>query len=217
MSSCMTHKALIVQVTAEMIEGAERDSTGRCMVAEALKAIPGITKPAVDMQTIRFTRDGQREVYYSPWDVQNAIVRFDGGDQIDPFVFRLVYRNRLLLQRQIMEQDSKPLHAAKARARYHERRVAQLAHDVDATPKAKRKAKAKLNDARADVKRLAATNGPVRVRRDQPTRGPEVDDMGVRPRVRTVRYPNLGRQRRFGQRIMRANQPDARLDRGFTA
>jgi hypothetical protein len=213
------NKQLDIDVTAEMIDGAERDVVGRCMVAEALKAIPGITRPSVDMQTIRFTRDGERETYFTPWDVQNAIVRFDGGDPVEPFNFRLIFRNRVLLQRRLTDNESKPTLSARSRAEYAAKRAKEVAADPDASKVKKARAKAKAAEAKAEYETIRAARGPIKHPTDRPISRQTTDtELGVVAQIKQVRYPNLARtsQRKFGQRIMRANQPDARVDRGFT-
>jgi len=212
-------KSVDIAVSETHIADAERDVTGRCMVAEAIKAnVPGVSHVQVDMQTIRFTRNGERETYFTPWDVQNAIVRFDGGDSIEPFTFRLLFRNRVIVQRSLMTESSKPIEAARARAAYTRKRAAVLAADPDVSPVKRQKAEAKAKATRAEFEKLKAEHGPIRTRVNRPvTRVETPTERGVRDRVPTVRYPNLQRtgQRKFGQRIMRANQPDARKERGF--
>jgi hypothetical protein len=212
-------KSVDIDVTEAHITEAERDVTGRCMVAEAIKAsVPGVSHVQIDMQTIRFTRNGERETYFTPWDVQNAIVRFDGGDPIEPFTFRLVFRNRVIVQRSILAESSKPVEAARVRAGYAKKRAATLATDPDASPIKRQKANAKAKAAQAEFDRVKAEHGPIRTRVNRPIAREETEtERGVTRRMRTIRYPNLQRtgQRKFGQRIMRANQPDARKDRGF--
>jgi hypothetical protein len=212
-------KSVDIPVTETHITNAKRDVTGRCMVAEAIKSsVVGVSHVQVDMQTIRFTRNGERETYFTPWDVGNAIVRFDGGDPIEPFNFRLLFRNRVIIQRSILETSSKPVEAARNRATRAKTRAATVAADPEASPVKRQRAQAKAKVAQADFEKLKAEHGPIRTRVNRPVARTETTtERGVRDRIPTVRYPNLQRtgQRKFGQRIMRANQPDARKDRGF--
>jgi hypothetical protein len=212
-------KSVEISVTEAHIAEAERDVTGRCMVAEAIKSsLPGVSHVQVDMQTIRFTRGGERETYFTPWDVGNAIVRFDGGDPIEPFAFRLLFRNRVIIQRSVMNEDSKPVEAARHRARAAKKRAATLATDPDASPVKRERAETKAKVAQADFEKLKADHGPIRTRVNRPvSRVETTTERGVKDRVPAVRYPNLQRtgRRVYGQRIMRANQADARKERGF--
>jgi len=208
-----------VSVTEVHIAEAERDATGRCMVAEAIKSsIPGVSRVQVDMQTIRFTRNGERETYFTPWDVGNAIVRFDGGDSIEPFTFRLFFRNRVIIQRSVMDEASKPVDAARARAKSARKRATQLATDPDVSQAKRTKAAAAAATAQAEYDHLKKQHGPLRTRVNRPVSRVQTDtERGVADQMPTVRYPNLQRtgRRIYGQRIMRANQPDARKERGF--
>jgi hypothetical protein len=221
-------KQVTVTVTAEIIDAAERDSTGRCMVTNAIKAsVPGVSRVESDMQTLRFTRDGERETYFTPWDVQNALVRFDGGDPIEPFSFRLVYRNRVIVQRAIVDPASKPVDAARSRALDARRRAEKVANDPDASDVKKARAAAKAVERQREADALRAEHGPVKITRNRPPSRVETDtERGVRravPRARPAtteqakQYPNLARtgRRIYGARVMRANQPDAREHRGF--
>lgn len=222
-------KQVTINVTAGIIAEAERDMTGRCMITNAIKAcVPGVSRVETDMQTIRFTRDGERETYFTPWDVQNALVLFDGGDAIEPFSFRLVYANRVILQRRIVDEASKPLEAARSRAYSATYKAKQLAQDPDASNVKKAKAVAKAAERWREVETLRAEHGAVKTRSNRPTSRVETDtERGVRksvPRARAAttekatRYPNLSRtnRRTYGARVMRANQPDAREQRGYS-
>lgn len=208
-----------IEVSQEIIDAAERDVVGRCMVAEAIKAaIPGASRVEVDMQTVRFTVDGERETYFTPWDVANSIVLFDGGDPIDPFSFRLVRRNRVIMQRQVIDEASKPVDAAAARARYAARRAAAVAADPDASRVKKAKAKAKAEERQAEYEQIKAERGPVRRRVSRPVQRVTTDtEIGVVKNGAIKRSAGNHRTmtRIYGARELRANQPDARARRGF--
>jgi hypothetical protein len=81
------------QITVEQkhIDLGLPDSSAMCMIAEAVKdQVPGCTKVHVDMQTVRWTgKDGIRRTYLTPAVAQSALVRFDAGDDVKPFTFRL--------------------------------------------------------------------------------------------------------------------------------
>lgn len=81
-----------IQIVEKVIADSVRNHSGHCMVAESIKAqLPGMTKVAVDIQTIRMTdlKKGLRYTYLTPRVVQEAIIDFDEGQRIVPFSFLL--------------------------------------------------------------------------------------------------------------------------------
>jgi hypothetical protein len=79
-----------VQVTAEHIALAVPRNSGHCMIADAVKeAVPDARNVSVDIQTIRFTRNRRRYVYLTPRPCQVSLLRFDDGEQPEPFRFHL--------------------------------------------------------------------------------------------------------------------------------
>ena len=92
---------LRVRVTAEDIADAEQSASMKCVVAQAIRrTFPGATKVDVDIQTIRWSQDGERIVYMTPYSVQGYIVAFDAGDTIQPFGFGLHHSSRIPAVRQ---------------------------------------------------------------------------------------------------------------------
>ena len=92
---------LRVKVTAEDIAEAEQSASMKCVVAQAIRrTFPGATKVDVDIQTIRWSQDGERIVYMTPYSVQGYIVAFDAGDTIQPFGFGLHHSSRIPAVRQ---------------------------------------------------------------------------------------------------------------------
>jgi hypothetical protein len=79
-----------VQVTDELItQAVERDSS-HCMIADAVKAsVPDASFVSVDIQTIRFTRDGFRYTYLTPRRAQVELIKFDQGITPEPMQFQL--------------------------------------------------------------------------------------------------------------------------------
>ena len=51
--------------------------------------MPSATYIDVDTQAIRFTLDGERLLYLTPYVVQGYIIAFDAGEKIEPFQFQL--------------------------------------------------------------------------------------------------------------------------------
>lgn len=81
-----------IPVTEKMIETAQRADSGHCMIADAIKAAnPAWTHIAVDLQTIRVTdkEHGQRLVWLTPLALQQQLLRFDQGVEVEPFAFKL--------------------------------------------------------------------------------------------------------------------------------
>jgi hypothetical protein len=81
-----------VDVTTEHVNDAERENSGHCMVAEAIKsALPEARTVMVDLQTIRFSlfEKGIRYIYLTPRPVQEKLLNFDLGEPTGPFRFRL--------------------------------------------------------------------------------------------------------------------------------
>lgn len=85
-----------IAVTQDDIDRALRRKSGRCVVATAVaRSIPDATRVEVDLQTVRFTADGERRVYLTPPAASGYVVAFDAGDDIHPFAFKLSERQRV--------------------------------------------------------------------------------------------------------------------------
>lgn len=98
-----------VEVTEQDIARAIVSDSYKCVVAQAIaRTIPDSTKIEVDVQTIRFTRQGtqKRYVYLTPFQVQGYVVAFDAGDCIEPFKFQL--RNPIIAKRRVLA-PTKPI------------------------------------------------------------------------------------------------------------
>lgn len=83
---------LTIPVEQKTIDSAQIANSNHCMIADAIKLkAPHATHVAVDIQTIRFTDPARklRYVYLTPRSVQEAIIRFDHGEKMKPFKFRL--------------------------------------------------------------------------------------------------------------------------------
>jgi len=81
-----------VQITAEIIESAVKADSSHCMIADAIKAqVPGAKFVSVDLQSIRFTdpKRGVRYLYLTPGIAQVALLRFDQGEDVEPFALKL--------------------------------------------------------------------------------------------------------------------------------
>lgn len=81
-----------VNITKEIVDRATRKSSSRCMIADAIKEqVPGAINISVDLQTIRWSdrEKGLRYSYLTPRLGQEALVRFDRGEKIPVFNFKL--------------------------------------------------------------------------------------------------------------------------------
>jgi|SRR5882672_4013885 len=133
-----------VVVTHDLISDAQRQNSGHCMVAEAVKALmPDMRNISVDLQSIRWSdrKKGLRYVALTPRIAQVALIKWDQGEIPDPFNFQL--RGVIVVQ---MQRRSKA-----------EKERAQVRRDKDLLNKIKEgKGRKKQNRAFIDVKK----NGP---------------------------------------------------------
>ncbi len=84
--------SLKVSVTAPLIERATQRDSRHCMIAEAiLAARPDFRRVIVDLATIRWTnpRTGKRYVALTPELAAVALVKFDQGQEVEPFELAL--------------------------------------------------------------------------------------------------------------------------------
>jgi hypothetical protein len=79
-----------VDVGQDVIDTSTQRDSSHCMIAEAVQqAVPDAKFVSVDIQTIRFSRDGYRYTYLTPRTAQLALIMFDQGQKPDPFRFQL--------------------------------------------------------------------------------------------------------------------------------
>jgi hypothetical protein len=82
----------VIEVTEDIITNATQGDSSHCMIADAIAAqIPGAKNVSVDLATIRWSdrKKGERYVFLTPPDAQDALVRFDQGQPVEPIAFRL--------------------------------------------------------------------------------------------------------------------------------
>lgn len=83
---------IMIPASRRIIEPAVRGDSHHCMIADAIKArIPDAQFISVDLQSIRFTdpKTKIRYKYFTPLTGQQALVNFDQGKPIKPFVLTL--------------------------------------------------------------------------------------------------------------------------------
>ena len=176
--------------------------------------IPGATRVEVDLQTIRFSLDGERHVFLTPWSVSDYVIAYDAGDddELQPFSFTLRPSHAVgsKVRRQVFTEEGTKVDAARNRvrkAKAKKEKAATVAIDPDASAPERAQAKATLETIDEQIAE--------REREYEETRE-EVKAAG-KPRTRTVdkdapRPPRKAktRTRVFGARQYRVNQGEDR-------
>jgi hypothetical protein len=199
-----------VQVNEGDIKKAETNNSMRCVVAQAIaRTIPDATRIDVDVQSIRWSREGERFVYLTPYSVQGYVVAFDAGEEIQPFTFVLDSRRRVPVQTMKTTEAGKAIKRARDKETKKRTKVEQLeltakkAKLPPPTPTEVKVAKTQLPEAKQEAeaaateleKVKAAYQGAVTNRREGEGRqaGP--------PRVQK------SSERHYGMRTLRINRP----------
>jgi hypothetical protein len=195
-----SHGRIHIEVTQEDIKRAEVGNSFRCVVRQAIaRTIPGATRIEVDSQTIRWTQDGERQVYLCPYSVSGYIVAFDAGDPPQPFEFRLDPRKRFPVRKQTTTEAGKARQKAKAAVARKQKKRDRIARDIEterATPIQLAEAEAELQQAETDLTGVrAAYIGQAQMYREKGegrTKAPQ-------------RVYKKGK-REFGMRVLRINR-----------
>lgn len=143
MARIMKSPRVNVVVTPELIEEAVRGDSGHCMIAEAVKAaVPEARHVSVDLQTIRYSLPGvhARYTFLTPRIGQTALVRFDAGEEVEPF--RMQLRNphiTAMSNRAAAERRQRELDEAGRTERQEEVREAHREVLVEARSRQRRK------------------------------------------------------------------------------
>lgn len=118
-----------VEVSEDDINKAIRSNSAKCVVAQAVaRTLPDASRIDVNMQTVRYTRNGKRYEWLTPQKVLNYIVEFDAGDHIEPFTFRLT-RGRTT-HRRSTDANARETMAAQKRLHNAEARRARIAEEA---------------------------------------------------------------------------------------
>lgn len=196
-----------IEVTEEDIAGAVREDSYQCVVVHAIaRSIPDATRIEVDLQTIRFSRDGERLSFLTPYSAAGYIVAFDAGDEIHPFRFRL-HDPRVKPSRS-RTPAGKQLKAKHTRVR-EVRRQAALAQSVVDNPDSSRPERAKAEAILEETpERLEEAQQAVAEMKAALTAAGTVleEDKGTRPPPKVYKT----KQRMYGQRVLRVNQAEGR-------
>ena len=161
-----TPNRINVEVTAADIERAHRNDSYTCVVAQAVaRTVANATNIDVDTQSIRFTVDGERRLYMTPYAVQGYVIAFDAGDSIEPFSFQL--RDPRKIARRVSTKEGKIAKRAYNRA-YRERKKNEARSHVPLGDDDLQAAKAAYAEAREHApgkasRRVAGKQSPPRV------------------------------------------------------
>jgi hypothetical protein len=195
-------KFLHVEVTQADIAKAEPKASGRCVVATAIaRTIPDATRIEVDVQTVRFTRDGERHVFVTPYPVSGYVVAFDAGDEIHPFTFRLNESARVGMKRHTKTDAGKAVDRTGFKVRARQAKVDQLALPPadpslpPPSPAERKVAKQRLVEAKAEHDSVKAAY-----------EGQPKGETGPGMRKTPKRSVYKTGKRAYGQRLMRINQ-----------
>ena len=198
-----------IEVTQNDIDRAHVNDSYRCVVATALaRQIPDASHIEVDLQTIRFTREGERLIYLTPYTAAGYVVAFDAGDEMEPFSFSL--RNPTKARRRKATSAGREVDRKRNRVAAARQRVAR-AEATLAKPSEERSAKQthhakevleRAPEEIAEVKRELAETQAAHV-----TAGTPQTETHAQGRVVPKVYKT--KSRAYGQRILRVNQaPD---------
>jgi len=196
----MTRKStMTIEVTEEDIRRAERNNSFHCVVAQAVaRTITDATNVDVDTQSIRFSvpvsKDGtcERWLYWTPYRVQQYIIDFDAGEQIEPFAFQLRSPERRASKRNAGNELTKDARAKRENAYRRAKREAL------------RRGASEQEAAEAGRRAYAEAAGkPV------PPVGPVVTPRPADGLI-TRRLPPRGTRRTYGGRILRINRDEVR-------
>jgi hypothetical protein len=210
-------KYTTIEVTQADIDKAIRKNSARCVVATAVaRSIPGASHVDVDLQTVRFTVDGERRIYLTPPGAAGYVVGFDAGDPIHPFGFRLSEAHRVSVRQDKHTPASKERNRAtmavkrakKKAARAQERLELELAKpepdpvDVAAAEAhAKQADKAIAKAAKAHAETQKRLTGEPHYEPDM-TPDPDTGSRRRKPPARAFR----NNTRTYGGRTLRINQ-----------
>jgi hypothetical protein len=190
-----TPNRITVEVTEADIARARVNDSYKCVVSQAIaRTVPTATYIETDTQAIRFTVDGERRAYLTPYAVQGYVVAFDAGEEIVPFSFRI--DRPQLTRRKTRSAVGKQAAAAAGRARRAATKERVATPEHVATKPRKPKTANPREAARAAYASVKSAYP------DQPMHESE-SGRGLRtapPRVFRKR------QRSYGHRLLRINQ-----------
>ena len=208
-------KRWMVNVLEEDFEHGVPSDSNRCAVKRAVaRDIPGATRVEVDLQTIRFSLNGERHVFLTPWSVSDYVIAYDAGDEdeLHPFSFTLRPSHVVgsKVQRKVFTEEGAKVDAARNRvrkAKAKKEKAAAVAIDPEVTAAERAYAKATLDTIDEQITEREHELAEIRAEA-------KASD---KPKTRTVnpdapRPPRKAktRTRVFGARVYRVNQGEGR-------
>jgi hypothetical protein len=191
-----------LQMTQEDIDRAHRSDSFTCVIAQAVaRTIPKAHHIEVDTQTIRWTEDGVRYLWLTPYNAQEYVINFDAGHEVRPFRCTLSRRTPVRAQRRT--KAGSEIDRARAAVKAAEEGVTRIeaaAKREEATSKQVGAAKARLTGARRTLTDVQAAHRGEK----QLVREPGPGRAKAPPRV----FKRKPRMRVYGRRALRINWPE---------
>jgi hypothetical protein len=213
----MGKKFTTIEVTQADIDQAMRKKSGKCVLATAVaRSIEGARRVDVDLQTIRFTVDGERRVYLTPPGASGYVIAFDAGDPIHPFGFRLNENHRVSVRQDKATPAAKErirakraISAAEQKQKRAQTRLEATLAQPDPDPVDVAAAKARAKQAANDITKATKNHAETQERlAGEPYIEPDLTpDPGTGERRRKSpkrAYRNSSRE--YGGRALRVNQ-----------
>ena len=197
-----------IEVTRDDIDKAQVNDSYQCVIAQAIaREIPDATRIEVDLQTIRFSRDGERLSFLTPYAAAGYVVAFDAGDEIHPFSFQL--RDPRVKPSRTRTKAGKEVKKKRNDVRTIERRAATAQatlDDPESSNPAKAKAQAILEETPSELEQAKAEYESTRAAYTE-AGVPLEEDKGQRPPRKVYKT----KSRAYGQRVLRVNQEEGRV------
>lgn len=206
-----TFEVTEADIKKSRIDQGEGDSF-RCMVSTAIaRQNDNASKIEVDLQTIRWSDEGGRRVFLTPYEVAGYVVAFDAGEAIHPFRFTL--RNPVpALQKKAKTETAKRVKHQVGKV-WNEQKRERIAAEVLADPNAPadRKAAAAERVAEAPARIEQARQELVEVREEAKASG-ERHSVERTSEATRLAPPKVYKTKRrvYGQRVLRVNQAEGR-------
>lgn len=213
----MGTKFTTIQVTQADIDKSLHKNSSKCVLATAVaRSIPGARRIDVDLQTVRFTVDGERHVYLTPPGASGYVIAFDAGDPIHPFGFRLSENHKVSVRQDKRTPAAKErirtraaIQAAEKKQERAQARVEAVSSEPEPDPVDVAAAKARAKQAAQDIKKATQAHAETQERLAgepyiEPDLTPDPGTGGRRRKAPPRAYRNNSRE--YGGRALRVNQ-----------
>lgn len=83
-------KSIGLSITKKRIDKAVKKNSHRCMIADTVREqVKNAKYISVDLQKVAFSVGSKRYTYFTPPLAQHSLLKFDRGEQVEPFKCRL--------------------------------------------------------------------------------------------------------------------------------